>query len=127
MHISDYQQWIDDYDAARDFDRVQPSQTLAHALEELGEIAREVLYLDGYRDADDEDKRRAMLAEELADCMVFLFKLASQFGVEMEEALIASKAKAEGRFSVAEGRALAARYLARQRQSRARWLGETSG
>jgi len=126
MHIADYQQWIDDYDAARDFDRVHPSQTLAHALEELGEIAREVLYLDGYRDADDVDKRRAMLAVELADCMVFLFKLASQFGIDMEEALAASKSKAETRFSTAEGRALAARYLARQRQNQERWLGEAS-
>jgi len=118
MHIADYQRWLEAYDRERGFDRVQPAQTLVHALEELGEIAREVLYLEGYREPDDPDRRRALLATELADCMTFLFKLAYQFGIDMEAALQANQAKANDRFPVEQGRELATRYLARQRE---RW------
>ena len=116
MRISDYQTWLHQYDSDRNFDRVHPSQTLVHALEELGEIAREVLYLEGYREPDDLDARRAMLAAELADCMTFLFKLAYQFDIDMEEALKANQSKADARFSVEKGRELAERYLERQRE-----------
>ena len=117
MKISDYQQWFHQYDLSRGFDRVQPSQTLVHAMEEMGEIAREVLYLEGYRDPDDMDKRRAMLAGELADAMTFLFKLAYQFDIDMETALKANQSKATERFPVEKGRELAERYLERQRRN----------
>ena len=117
MKISDYQHWLHQYDFDRGFDRVQPSQTLVHAMEEMGEIAREVLYLEGYRDPDDMDKRRAMLAGELADAMTFLFKLAYQFDIDMEAALKANQSKVTERFPVEKGRELAKRYLERQRRN----------
>ena len=116
MHISDYQHWLEAYDRERGFDRVYPSQTLVHALEEMGEIAREVLYLEGYREPDDLDQRRAFLAAELADCLTFLFKLAYQFDIDMEAALVANQRKANERFSVEHGRTLSEQYLARQRK-----------
>lgn len=115
MHISEYQAWLEAYDHVRGFDRVQSSQTLVHALEEMGEIAREVLYLEGYREPDDLQRRQSLLAAELADCATFLFKLAYQFGIDMEAALIANQDKANARFSVEEGRWLAERYVERQR------------
>ena len=115
MHISEYQAWLEAYDHVRGFDRVQSSQTLVHALEELGEIAREVLYLEGYREPDDLQRRQSLLAAELADCATFLFKLAYQFDIDMEAALIANQDKANARFSVEEGRWLAERYVERQR------------
>ena len=124
MRISEYQQWLEAYDRERGFDRVQPSQTLVHALEELGEIAREVLYLEGYRDMDDAEQRRSLLAEELADCITFLFKLAYQFDIDMEEALRANQPKAYERFPLEKGRELAQRYVARQRANAERWLGK---
>ena len=117
MKISDYQQWLYQSDHDRCFDRVQPSQTLAHALEEMGEIAREVLYLEGYREPDDLDKRRDMLAGELADAMTFLFKLAYQFDIDMEAALEANQLKVSQRYPVEKGRELAGRYLERQRRN----------
>ncbi len=115
MHISDYQSWLEAYDRERGFDFVRPSQTLVHALEEMGEIAREVLYLEGYREPDDLPRRRDLLAAELADCATFLFKLAYQFDIDMEAALVANQDKANARFSVEEGRWLAERYLERQK------------
>lgn len=120
MHIAEYQTWLEAYDRERGFDRVQPAQTLVHALEEMGEIAREVLYLEGYREPDDLNYRRALLAAELADCMTFLFKLAYQFGIDMEAALQANQTKANDRFPVEEGRRVAMGYLARQRERRRR-------
>ncbi len=116
MKISEYQEWIRQYDAERGFDRVQPSQTLAHALEELGEVAREVLFLEGYRDDEHPDERRQILAEELSDTFVFLFKLANHFQIDMEAALKAGQRKAHERYSVEEGRLLTARYQKRQQQ-----------
>lgn len=124
MHISEYQSWLHQYDLDRGFERVQPSQTLVHAMEELGEIAREVLYLEGYREPDDIEERRTMLAGELADCVTFLFKLAYQFDIHMEEALKSNQPKANERFSVEKGRELAERYLERQRENASRMQGE---
>lgn len=125
MKVSEYQQWLYEYDSARGFDRVQPSQTLVHAMEEMGEIAREVLYLEGYREDENAEERRALLAGELADCVTFLFKLAYQFDIDMEEALKANQPKAYERFPVEQGRELTERYLERQKQN-AKHRGQTS-
>ncbi|MDY7039706.1 MAG: MazG nucleotide pyrophosphohydrolase domain-containing protein [Chloroflexota bacterium] len=129
MHIAEYQTWLEEYDRARGWDRVLPSQTCVHAMEELGEVARLVLYLDGYhapddRQPDDPQLLRARLAEELADCMTFLFKLAYQYGVDMETALEGNQHKATGRYSVEEGRTDALRYLIRQTENLERMKGE---
>ena len=40
MQIHEYQHWLEAWDKARGWDRVPPSHTLIHALEELGEVAR---------------------------------------------------------------------------------------
>ena len=123
MKVSEYQQWLYEYDAARGFDRVQPSQTLVHAMEEMGEIAREVLYLEGYREDENAEERRSLLAGELADAVTFLFKLAYQFDIDMEAALRANQTKVNERFPVEKGRELAERYLERQRQNAKRMDG----
>jgi len=88
MKISDYQQWLKAWDQARDFDKADPGLTLVHALEELGEVAREVLFLKGYKkDALPEEHQQA-LANELADTIIFLFKLAYQYDIDIEDALL---------------------------------------
>jgi len=114
MRIREYQTWLQSYDEARGWDRVAPSHTFVHLIEEIGEIAREVECLEGYRDADDIGQVRAHLAEELADAATFLYKLAYQCGIDLEDALRANMTKAEERFSVAYGQADIKRYLARQ-------------
>ncbi len=98
MHIREYQEWLEHWDKKRGWDKVLPAHTLIHALEEMGEVARLVLALDGYKPAEDVEKLRRELAEELSDLFVFLFKLAYQMGIDVEAALKAGQKKAEARF-----------------------------
>ncbi|NPA90311.1 MAG: hypothetical protein GXO55_02485 [Chloroflexi bacterium] len=98
MHIREYQRWLEEWDKARGWDRVLPAHTLIHALEELGEVARLVLALDGYKPGEDREQLRQELAEELSDLFVFLFKLAYQMGIDVEEALKAGQEKAQARY-----------------------------
>jgi NTP pyrophosphatase (non-canonical NTP hydrolase) len=114
MHISEYQRWLKEYDVARDFHLASPAHTFIHFLEEIGEVARLVLYAEGYRDPAGLADWRARLAEELADAATFLFKLAYQYDIDLESALLANMTKAEGRFDVESGRADTQRYLASQ-------------
>ncbi len=120
MHIREYQAWLQAYDKARGWDRISPAHSFMHLIEEIGEIAREVEYLEGYRDAKNGEEARARLAEELGDAATFLYKLAYQCGVDLEDALKANMTKAEERFSVAFGQADTERYLARQAENLAR-------
>jgi NTP pyrophosphatase (non-canonical NTP hydrolase) len=117
MHIREYQMWLKAYDEARGWDRIATSHSFLHLIEEIGEIAREVAYVEGYRDATGSGDIRARLAGELADAATFLFKVAYQCGVDLEDALEANMAKAENRFSVAYGRSDSERYLARQAEN----------
>jgi len=116
MNISDYQCWLREYDWRRGFDLVQPSQVVVHLLEELGEIAREVLYAEGYRDPSERTDAVGRLAEELADALIFLTKLANCYGIDLAEAVRASQAKAEARFPVEISHAETQRYLDHQVQ-----------
>ncbi len=124
MNISDYQHWLEAYDEARGWDRVAPAQTFVHLVEEIGEVARLVLYKEGYRNPDERADLQAELAGELADAATFLFKLAYQFDIDLEAALIGNQAKAERRFGVTESRAEMARYLESQAQNMKRMRGE---
>ena len=117
MHIREYQLWLQAYDEARGWDRVSLAHTFLHLIEEIGEIARQVEYLEGYRDTPDADEVSTHLVEELADAATFLYKLAYQCGVDLEDALKANMTKAEDRFSVAYGRTDTKRYLARQAEN----------
>lgn len=117
MHIREYQMWLKAYDEARGWDRIATSHSFLHLIEEIGEIAREVAYVEGYRDATGSGDIQTRLAGELADAATFLFKVAYQCGVDLEDALEANMAKAENRFSVAYGRSDSERYLARQAEN----------
>ena len=64
--------------------------------------------------ADINEEGASALAGELADAATFLFKLAYQCGIDLEDALKSNMTKAEDRFSVAYGQADTERYLARQ-------------
>lgn len=114
MQIREYQTWLEAYDRARGWDKIAPAHTFLHLAEEMGEVAREVQYLEGYRGTEEGGDLRASLAEELADCATFVFKLAYQCGVDLEDALRGNMAKAENRFSVEVGLAETERYLAYQ-------------
>jgi len=100
MHIREYQQWLEAWDQARDFDRVLPSHTLLHAMEELGEISKLIQQIEGYRPSryEDVETLRDELALELSDLQVMLFKIAYLCDIDMEEALIRGQEKADQRF-----------------------------
>jgi NTP pyrophosphatase (non-canonical NTP hydrolase) len=100
MHIREYQQWLENWDRVRDWDKVLPSHTLLHALEELGEISKLVQMVEGYRPLNpaELDLVRSELALELSDLQVMLFKLAYLCGIDMEEAMRRGQAKADARF-----------------------------
>lgn len=123
MHIREFQRWLEAYDRARGWDRVHPSHTLVHVLEEMGEIARGVLTLEGYKPGE-EEAARARLTEEFGDCLTLLIKLAYQCGVDVEEALQANQAKIEERYTVEFGQQETKRYLARQEENLARLRGD---
>lgn len=127
MEIREYQAWLQAYDEARGWDRVAPAHTLVHLVEEIGEVAREVECFEGYREADNLEAVRAHLAEELADAATFLYKLAYQYDVDLEDALKGNMTKAESRFSVEFGRADMQRYIARQVENLARIQGREAG
>lgn len=124
MRISEYQRWLQAYDVARGFQHASPAHTFVHLTEELGEVARLVLYFEGYRDAADVAALRVQLQEELADAATFLFKLAYQLGVDLEAGLRANQDKAERKTSIDEGLADTRRYLERQQQNLKRMQGE---
>jgi NTP pyrophosphatase (non-canonical NTP hydrolase) len=128
MQIRDYQQWLAAWDRARGWDRVSPSHTLVHALEELGEVARLLLQWEGYKQAASQEQLRADLEEELSDVFVFLFKLAYQTGVDVEAALARGQAKADGRHGdLDRANAELARYHARQTEELAQMVGGEDG
>ncbi|HEX9114712.1 MAG TPA: MazG nucleotide pyrophosphohydrolase domain-containing protein [Anaerolineae bacterium] len=115
MQIREYQQWLEAWDRARGWDKVDPAHTLVHAMEELGEVARLVLRYEGYKDAGSPEQLRAGLAEEMSDVLVFLFKLAYQTGIDLEDALKAGQIKANDRYpDLEQAGAELARYQARQ-------------
>ena len=100
MHIRDYQAWVEAWDRARTWDRILPSHTLMHALEELGEVSKLVQMIEGYRDpkAKSLNTIRDELALELSDLQVMLFKIAYLCGIDMEEAMQRGQIKADQRF-----------------------------
>jgi NTP pyrophosphatase (non-canonical NTP hydrolase) len=124
MQIREYQQWLQMWDQARGWDRVSPAHTLVHALEEMGEVARLVLQWEGYKQAESVEGLRAGLEEELSDLLIFLFKLAYQTGIDVEDALARGQAKADSRHADLEhASAELERYQHRQAEL-ARPLGE---
>jgi NTP pyrophosphatase (non-canonical NTP hydrolase) len=100
MHIREYQAWVEAWDRARTWDRVLPSHTLLHALEELGEISKLVQIIEGYRDPKGKELAdiRNDLALELSDLQVMIFKIAYLCDIDMENALLRGQFKADQRF-----------------------------
>lgn len=116
MHIREYQAWVQAWDAARGWDQVAPTHTLLHAMEELGEVARVILRREGYKPSATPDQWQVELREEMSDVFVFLFKLAYQCGLDVEDALRAGMVKADARHPVENGAEELARYLEKQEQ-----------
>jgi NTP pyrophosphatase (non-canonical NTP hydrolase) len=119
VDIVAYQKWFAEYDRERGLDLVEPSQVTVHLMEEVGEIAREVLYLEGYRDPDTRDNVVGRLSEELGDAIVFLTKIAQHYGVDLDTVMRDVMTKAEGRWPLDEAQREMARYMRHQQASTA--------
>jgi NTP pyrophosphatase (non-canonical NTP hydrolase) len=117
MHIREYQKWLQMWDQARGWDQVSPAHTLVHALEEMGEVARLVLQWEGYKEPESAKALHEGLEEELSDVFIFLFKLAYQTGVDVEDALARGQVKADDRHAdLDEASAELKRYHLRQEE-----------
>lgn len=115
-----YQQWFKEYDALRGMTEDNPTASVAHLMEEAGEIARHILRLEGHKamQVRERDTEIQALALELSDAFVFLTKLANAYGIEWEATIERAMAKAESRWNVEEGQKEAARR--REATARAR-------
>jgi NTP pyrophosphatase (non-canonical NTP hydrolase) len=123
MDFAEYQQQLDRLERERGWHRVLASHIFLHMGEELGEIARVLECLEGSRSTErTRDLLREDLADELADLMAFLFKLANQYGLDMGEAMQAQLHKFQARYhDVEQGRREMARYVAYQERNLA-WV-----
>jgi NTP pyrophosphatase (non-canonical NTP hydrolase) len=119
MEFSDYQNQLKTLEHERGWDRVLPSHTFMHMGEELGEIARLLECLEGYRGTQlDRQALCQELAGELADLTAFVFKLASQHGIDMGRAMQDQLAKFMLRYQdIAEGQQEMARYVLYQERN----------
>ena len=114
MDMTAYQRWFANYDRQRSFDLISPSQVVVHLAEEVGEIARETLYLDGYRDPADRADAADRLAAEIGDALVFLTKLAIHYDIDLASVLDGIVAKAEARWPLDGAARAMERYIETQ-------------
>jgi len=105
--LSEWQAWVAAFDEARGWHEVAPEHTALHLVEELGEIARELLRQEAYKEGEDR------LAEEMADFLLLFFKLANQYKIALEPALAAKARELEARFPLKASREAMARYKKR--------------
>ena len=98
------------FDEARGWHDVDAAHTALHLLEELGEVAREILRLKSYKDPGDGAHRR--LHEELADVTVLVAKLANTVNADLETGVRALLARNEARFPVDASRDAMSAYRA---------------
>ena len=117
MDMAAYQSWFAEYDRARGLDLVEPSQVVVHLMEEIGEIAREVLYLEGYRDPSRREDAVDRLSEELGDALVFLTKIAGHYGINLDTVVQNVVAKAETRWPLEKAHHEMERYIQHQQAS----------
>ncbi|NLY56694.1 MAG: hypothetical protein GX058_09355 [Firmicutes bacterium] len=119
MDIRDYQEWVRQFDQARGWDLCPGTDTLAHVLEELGELSRCVLALEGYRTVSpgERERIRENLGEELADVVTFLVKLAYTYNLDLAQYLAANQAKCRQRFGEGSGSYSCEEYLRYKKES----------
>ena len=116
MEFSEYQQQLKILEEERGWDRVLPSHTFMHMGEELGEIARVLECLEGYRGSElDDEELHTELSGELADLMNFIFKLANRYGIDIDRAMRASMHKFLTRYGdIEQSREEMSRYISYQ-------------
>jgi NTP pyrophosphatase (non-canonical NTP hydrolase) len=123
LRFDEYQQKLAALEHERGWDRVLSSHTFLHMAEELGEIGRVLQCLEGSRATRlDRGALCQELAGELADLASFVFKLASQHGIDMDRTMQSHLLKFVARYrDIESGRQEMARYVAHQDKNLA-WI-----
>ncbi len=117
MEIREFQNWLHGWDEERGWNEVDPVHTLVHVMEEIGEVSRRVLTLEGYKPTSkSRDEVVAELSEEIGDLMTMIFKLAYQYGVDVESALERNMVKVNDRFPLEKARQELEHYEETQRK-----------
>jgi len=80
-NLKDLQRQVTEYDGRYGWDKDKPPHIVLHLTEELGEISRRILRLEGYKK---EEFSRDELAEELTDLLYLTLKLANKFDIDLD-------------------------------------------
>ena len=97
LDLHQIQSFHEQLDAAKGFDR-DPLRNVAYLVEELGEVSRAVRRLSRSAPSKPEHQRlRDDLAEELADCLAYLAKIATYHEIDLEVAYLDKMRRNEGR------------------------------
>jgi NTP pyrophosphatase (non-canonical NTP hydrolase) len=81
-NLTNLQKEVMEYDRRYGWDNDRESHIVIHMSEELGEISRRILRLEGYKT---EEFSREELAWELVDLLYLTLKLANKFNLDMEK------------------------------------------
>lgn len=108
MTLSELQQAVEEFDRARGWQRVNPEHIVLHLLEELGEIARELLRQAAYKEGQSD------IAQELADLLILTAKLANRLSLNLEQSVTAKLEEIQQRFPIESAQAAIERYRAQE-------------
>jgi NTP pyrophosphatase (non-canonical NTP hydrolase) len=89
--LADLQRYVADLERARGFDDQSARDKCLLLGEELGELFRAVRRAEGLK--VDPASRAADVADELADCLIYLCAIANRYGIDLEAAFRAKEAK----------------------------------
>ena len=109
MTLADLQNQVHQFDRERGWERVEPTHIVLHLMEELGEVAREVLRGEAYKEGE------PRLASEMSDFLILFAKLANAVGVDLGQVVPDKLAELRERFPIAQAREAIERYEAAQR------------
>jgi NTP pyrophosphatase (non-canonical NTP hydrolase) len=102
--LAELQRYVTELEQERGFSDQSARDKCLLLGEELGELFRAVRRAEGLK--VDPASRPAEVAEELADCLIYLCAIANRYGVDLEEAFRAKEEKNVGRAWTVEGPAV---------------------
>ena len=113
MTIDEFTARIRAFARERDWEQFHAPKNLAMALAaEAGELLEPFLWCESdasLKLCDDPDKRAAV-AEELADVLIYALRLADVAGIDPVEAILAKLCRNEGRYPVEKSKGNSAKY-----------------
>ncbi len=103
MHLSKIQLHKKHFDDERGWTGFSASQVYVHLIEEIGEIGRHILYVEGYKKGGlGHSEAPKGVDREFAQSLSLLIQLANMQGVELEKAYLREVRTMERRFPARE-------------------------